>query len=384
MRHSLLLGLFGISLTLHAQNSLRVQNTNFSVSQGSFDSQENSRYRYNYNRLRLYYDYTDSNYFFHGIGDGVSYIGQKFIKSNSFQYIEQFHSDTPFSTQSNWKHYDKAALATRMYRFYGGYQDNNNRIVIGLQNITMGVGHIWTPSNLFNPKNTYALEPDETYGVLALSYTHYIGVESQVYGVTSQQKDSSFKSALGFQTMLNRLEVGINTIYSKNIKMLGYTLQSNIGDTGIQIRSEGAYIRGHILTPTSPKEEQNFFQGILGADYAFESGLNLTFETLYSSQKFTYEEFALNYNKELANNLTLSHFYFGTTVDYNFNIYLSASLLYIESFNKENSRFISPALNYTINDNNTITLGAQLYNGSKNSEFGMWNNSYYFKYIFSY
>lgn len=373
-----------ISVTLYAQNSLRVQNTNFTISQGSFNPTETSRYQYNYNRLRFYYDYKTSNYFFHATADGISYVGEDFIESNSFYYIKQLHSDTPFSTQSSWREYNKAALGAKIYRLYGGYQDDTNRIVAGLQNITMGVGHIWTPSNLFNPKNSYALEPDETYGVLALSYTRYIGLESQVYGVVSQKKNNSIKSATGFQTTLGTLEIGMNAIYSKSTKMLGYTLQSDISDTGVQIRSEGAFIRGDILTSTSMQEEKNFFQGILGVDYAFESGLNLTLEMLYSSQKFNYEEFMLNYNRELANNLTLSHLYFGTTLDYDFSIYLSASLLYIESYNKENSRFISPTLNYTINDNNVITLGTQLYGGSKKSEFGMWDNSYYFKYVFSY
>ena len=384
MKQTLLFSLLGITLVLHAQDSFRVENTNFTLSQGSYNPAEDERYLYNYNRLRLYYDYKKEDYFAKVIGDGISYVGSEFIDSNSFHYIEQLHSDTPFVTQSSWQHFESVALSAKLYRLYGGYQDDDNRLVVGLQNITMGVGHIWTPSNLFNPKNSYGLEPDETYGVLALAYTRYVGAESQLYGVISQKEDNSFKSALGLQTTLDTLEVGINTIYSKSTKMLGYTLQSDIADTGVQLRSEGAYIQGEIITPNSPKEEQSFFQGILGADYAFENGLNLTLETLYSSHKFSYEEFALNYNKELANNLTLSPLYLGTSLSYDLNIYLSTSLLYIESFNQENSRFVSPTLEYTINDNNIITLGAQLYSGANTSEFGMWDNSYYFKYVWSY
>jgi len=69
---------------------------------------------------------------------------------------------------------------------------------------------------------------------------------------------------------------------------------------------------------------------------------------------------------------------------YTFNIFLDGSLLYIESFNDTNSRFISPTLTYTLNDYNTFVLGAMIQNGSKNSEFGMFENSYYFKWTFSF
>jgi hypothetical protein len=34
--------------------------------------------------------------------------------------------------------------------------------ICSLQNISMGVGRIWTPTNSFNPKNIYALESDVT------------------------------------------------------------------------------------------------------------------------------------------------------------------------------------------------------------------------------
>lgn len=374
MKYLLPFLLFCINLTLYAEDSFRVENTNFTISQGSFNPAKKSRYLYNYNRLRLYADYQDDKYFFHAIGDGISYIGEDFVHSDSFQYIEKLASDTPFATQSSWNHYDKATLGVKMYRLYGGYQDDSNRIVFGLQNITMGVGHIWTPSNLFNPKNSYALEPDETYGVLALSYTHYTGTESQIYGVVSQQKDHSIKSAAGFQTTLDTIELGINAIYSENTKMLGYTLQGDIGNTGIEMQSEGAYIEA----------EKNFFQGTLGADYAFENGLNLTLEALYSSQTFDYHDILTHYESDLINNFTLSHLYFGSILKYDFTIYFSASLLYIESFNEYNSRFIAPSFEYTINDNNSITLGSQLNNGNDSSEFGMRDNVYYFRYTLSY
>lgn len=381
MRYMMMLFAFAVS-TL-AQESFRVENTNFTLSQASFIPGEDARYSYNYDRLRLYYDYREDAYFFHTSADAVHYLGKTFTHSETFDYLEALHADTPMRIQTAFQHYSSGASAAKLYRLYGGYQDDHNRLVAGVQNIAMGVGHIWTPSNLFNPKNSYALEPDETFGVLALSYTRYIGTASQLYGVLSSRKDHSAKYAAGMQTTIATTDIALNGIYSNDTKMLGYTIQGNLGDTGIAWRSEGAFIRGRIHTADSKIEEQNFFQGLVGADYGFAQGLTLSVEALYSSKIFDLDTYAVNINSELANNFTLSHFYLGTALSYDFTLYLSGSLLYIESFNDENSRFIAPSLSYIINDNNTLTLGAQLYGGAGESEFGRWKNSYFLKYVLS-
>ncbi len=86
----------------------------------------------------------------------------------------------------------------------------------------------------------------------------------------------------------------------------------------------------------------------------------------------------------MSPNLLYLHFYMATTLSYSFNLFLDASLLYIESFNDQNSRFISPIITYILNDYNTFTLGAMLTCGSKSSEFGMFSNTYYFNYKLSF
>ena len=70
--------------------------------------------------------------------------------------------------------------------------------------------------------------------------------------------------------------------------MLGYTIEGDLGDTGIEVRSEGAYIESTPPVLGAAEQEVDFFQGLVGADYAFKNGLNLTVEGLYSSKSFTY------------------------------------------------------------------------------------------------
>lgn len=100
-------------------------------------------------------------------------------------------------------------------------------MVAGLQNINIGVGRIWTPSNLFNPKNTYALEPDETFPVLALYGSRYVGEKSQVYAAVSQRYDHSFKYLGGVKHSFESTDISLNIIKSDQTTMFGYSIEGD-------------------------------------------------------------------------------------------------------------------------------------------------------------
>ena len=364
-----------LSHVIYADFDYRVHNSNITV--------ESKTYMYNYNRLRFRSDYTQDNYFSTIIVDGVNYLGENYINSNIFDNLKLLHSDTPFKTQTNFKDYGEGSIYAKLYRFYGGYEDNDNRVVIGLQNISMGVGRIWTPTNMFNPKNIYAIEPDEVFGVAAFSYTRHLSSTSHVRVVLSQKSDHSFKYLARYSAFTGFADIAVEFVSSNKTKMIGYEIEGNLASTGVELRSEGAFIKSSLKTPVD-EEEKEFFQGIIGADYGFEKGVSIVAEVLYSSKKFSNQETVLNLNSEILSNLSSSHFYTGLTLSYSFNIFLDASLLYIESFNDKNSRFISPSLTYTLNDNNSFILGAMIQNGDGLSEFGRLDNIYYFKWVLSF
>ena len=370
------------SVMLTAEMTYSVTNTNFTISQGSLNPQTDKTYLYNYNRLRLRSDYAGEAYFMTFIGDGVNYLGRDYVNAPDFTFVQQLTSDTPFKTQTTFHDYNEGVVYAKLYRLYGGYEDENNRVVIGLQNITMGVGRLWTPTNLFNPRNTYALEPDEVFGVAALSYTRHFGTTTDLMVVASQKKDDSFKYAASLKSFLEFGEFSLDVVASDETLMLGYEAEANLGESGVEVRSEGAYIKNRALikNPLQPEVTEAFFQGIVGADYGFENGITLIGEALYSSKTFSYVELLLNINSEIAPNLVQSNLYVGGTLSYAFNLFLETSIVYIESFNTHHSRFISPTLTYTFNDYNTFTLGAMLQSGPQNSEFGGFENSYYFRY----
>ncbi len=359
---------------LSAEFSYGVENSNISVSQGSVAPYVDKTYVYNYDRLRFRGDYLEGDFFFTLIGDAVNYYGEDFVESLDFKYIKLFEADTPFGAQTSYREYGKGSAYAKLYRLYGGYEDDKNRVVVGVQNVSMGVGRVWNPTNLFNPRNSYALEPDETFGVLGVSYARHLSDNSSLRVVASQKGDESFKYAGLYNAYLNFADFGVSVISSDETKMIGYEIEGDLADSGVELRSEGAYI----------KNEVEFFQAILGADYGFVNGVSVGVETLYSSESFSYVDALLNYDSEIAQNLVYSNFYTALTLSYSPTIYLDTALLYIESFNDKNSRFVSPTAVYTLNDYNSFTLGVMIQGGEEDSEFGAFENSYYLKWLLSF
>jgi len=74
--------LFFLTLTvsLYAESSYTLQNSNFTIDNGSFT--------YNYNRLRLDHSYYNDNYFSKFIADGVNYYSHSYTESAEFDLLK--------------------------------------------------------------------------------------------------------------------------------------------------------------------------------------------------------------------------------------------------------------------------------------------------------
>ena len=373
------------SLTLlNAEFDSSITNTNFLLSQGSSLANEGKEYIYDYNRLRFRGDYTKGDYFTTAIADVVNYIGNSYINSTIFAQVRALESDTPFETASSYSNYYEGTSYTKLYRLYTGYEDEKQRIVVGLQNISMGVGRIWNPNNLFNPKNSFALEPDEVFGVYAVNYVRHLSETAEVNVVFSQKKDKTYKYLARVKALAGKTEIAFNAISSDDTKMLGIEIEGDLAESGIELRAEGIYLESQLTNSLLVTKDNYFTQAIVGADYGFKNGVTFVVEGFYSSQTFDKNERALNFTSDIGSSLVYSNFYLGTSLSYAFNLYLDGSVSYIESFNDQNSRFIAPNLTYTLNDYNTFSVGAMILHGGVGSEFEVLGNSYYLKYGLSF
>ncbi|MDM5270974.1 hypothetical protein PGH07_02135 [Sulfurovum sp. zt1-1] len=375
--------IFLLTLSLHAyENEFRVENSNFTLSQASLPaifSDSEDRYLYNYDRLRVYDTFTYGSFYTTAIVDLVNYAGESYINSFEFDYIRQLKPDMPFDTRSTFQYYgsDHGVMYGKIHRLYGGYADEKHQVTVGIQKISMGVGHIWTPTDLYNPKNSFALEPDEVFGVLALSYSYAPSALSTVQSIVSCREDKSLKYGFRYKAFLDFADVGVSFIYSDEIRMYGYEIEGDFFDTGAQWRSEGGYYQSKIL-------DKAFYQAILGFDYAFKNGINLTVEGYYSSDTFTYAQQLLYFNNELAANLVQSNVYLGTSLSYDFDIAWSGSLMMIASLEDQLGSFVAPTVTYTMNDHHKVSVGSMLYYGERGSEFGAFGHTYYLNWKWSF
>jgi hypothetical protein len=315
----------------------------------------------NYNRFRIAENVTEGNWFVTVIGDVEHYLGQDYINSLAYKTASAVRSDTPFATQTGTQRYGEGELFAQLYRLYGGYVDDRHRLSVGLQKVSMGVGRLWNPTDLFNPKNPLALEPDEVFGNVALVYTYAISDLSQATGVVAQRRDETFKYAGRLKGNVVSVDMALNAVSADDAAMFGYELEGELPESGVGLRSEGGWFRDKLLG-------QSFFQGLIGTDYVFENSLMLAAEWLHSSRSFE-RELALGTASGALANLVRSRDYLGMNAGYDIDPLLYGSLSLIVSAG-DGSFYLAPLLSYSLADDATLAAGAMLYGGSSNSEFG--------------
>lgn len=351
------------------EHDISIENTNYTISKVPYGEEE--RTLYNYNRLRLTDKIKEGNWFVNIIGDIDNYYGEEYIESFEYQFLREIQADTPFDIETNGKNYGKGEVFGRLHRFNVGYGDEKHNVVFGIQKITMGVGRIWTPTDLFNPRNPLALEPDQIYGNFALSYTYALGELSEVMGVVAKRNDDSYKYAGRIKGNIDIGDIALDVYSGDDAEMIAYELEGNLFDTGIEWRSEGGYYNDKLL-------DKEFYQAILGLDYGFVNGLTVMTEWLHSSKTYTFDEILTNQDSSLSNNRHLANDYVGASAFYDFNLLYNGAISIIYS-PEDQSSFISPLIEYSISDDASIAVGAMLYSGNNESEFGSVDNSYYLR-----
>jgi len=352
------------------EHDITIENTNYTISKIPYT--EEDRTLYNYNRLRIMDKIKEGNWFANIIADIDNYYGETYVESFEYQFLRSINADTPFDIETNAKNYGKGEVFGRLHRFSVGYADEKHNVVFGLQKITMGVGRIWTPTDLFNPRNPLALEPDQIYGNFALSYTYALGALSQAMGVVAKREDDSYKYAGRIKTNIEIGDVALDLFSSNDAQMIAYEIEGNLFDTGIEWRSEGGYYEDKLL-------DRDFFQTILGADYGFVNGVTVMAEWLHSSKTYSANEILNFQESSLSNNRHLSSDYLGASAYYDFSLLINGAVSMIYSVDDQSS-FISPVFEYSLSDDASIALGAMLYTGDDQSEFGSIDgNTYYLR-----
>ncbi|MFA5879423.1 MAG: hypothetical protein WC860_04530 [Candidatus Margulisiibacteriota bacterium] len=285
--------------------------------------------------------------------------------------VDDTKLDLPFSPYLKLYQAENLLGRLYLYRINGQLRDNTQNLTLGLQRIFLGVGRLWTPLDTYNPTNALSVEKDERLGVFGGNYVYNLGDLSylQVMG-NFGKKFNLDKSGVLYKFNFNKIDTGVTYIGAQNFNMTGIELESNLFDTGVEVRSEITYFWDYQF-------KRNYPKGILGCDYAFLNNYTITAEYFYNGLGANNPA---NYNPGIITNLNwnLARHYLGLVLTDQFNPLLILTLSSIYNL-VDSSLFTGFTFNYSIGDNTTLISGVQLFWGGSKSEFGAYSQYLYAK-----
>lgn len=327
---------------------------------------------YDYNRLRadVNVEGPSRQASLRVLGDVETYLSKVLMGTERFELIKNADPDLPFNPFLNIM--DESALFARLhlYRCYTDFKSEKTNLTFGLQRVPFGVCRLWTPTDTFNPIDSAKLEPDERIGVFAANLNQRITNFSYFQVVTNFVKKMQFdKYGIRYKGHHMGADMGCSFIKNESFYMIGGEFESNLLDTGIEVRSEGGFFGDHEL-------DMNYFSAVVGAEYAFPNNITVLGEYFYNGLGFNNKN---NYNAtRLVNgNWNLGKHYFGGLITYEINPLVRMSLSSILNIT-DGSVFNGPVISYSINDETTLSAGANIFIGTGESEFGEYYSSIYY------
>ncbi len=248
----------------------------------------------------------------------------KLIIDNETRYVEKPHS---------------LVNKTLIYRGYLQYSGETHFWTIGRQRIPFGVGRVWNPIDVFDPIDFQAKETDERRGTEAVHYEYAVSQLANLDLTGAKEKIAGrFK---GYLEVADLALVGVWDDENDR-DIIGWEIQGEVGETGLELRSEGGSFYDHL-------RHERYSEFIIGAEYGFAN--SLTFLTEYK------------YNDESQID------YGAVQLSYQFSMLWSGQVLGILNID-DHSNFISPTFNYSAADEITVSGGALIYHGGIDDEFG--------------
>ena len=232
---------------------------------------------------------------------------------------------------------------TEFYRGYLKYSGEIHQLVVGLQRIPFGVGRVWNPIDIFNPIDSTSIETSQRKGVEALRYEYAIDELSNID--ITYSKDKSSVRIKGFLEFADVALVGLKDD-ENDLNILGYEIEGELLDTGIELRSEGG------------RFNKDYSEYILGAEYGFENSLNVLIE--------------------YKNNTKIKIDYLGAVLTYQPTMLLNLGFRVVKN-KKDDSSFMMPSAEYSLSDDMNLNIGMFKYSGTNQSEYGSLENSYFIK-----
>ncbi|MDR9502613.1 MAG: hypothetical protein RI601_12525 [Desulfurivibrionaceae bacterium] len=226
-----------------------------------------------------------------------------------------------------------------IYRGYLQYRGATHFWTVGRQRVPFGVGRVWNPVDVFDPIDFQARETAERRGTEAIHYEYAVSALANLDLTAAKGR-----LAARLKGYLEVADVALVVVHDDDDDrdMIGWEMQGEIGATGIEVRSEGGSFYDR-------RAHESFTEFLVGAEYGWVNSLTLLGEYKYNDDsKIDYGALQLSYQ---------------------FSMLWSGQLLGVLNLDDQSS-FLSPSLNYSAADDITLHLGALIYHGTSQDEFG--------------
>ena len=285
----------------------------------------------------------------------------------------QFAAQKDQRPDQYWDLYDSYGNGGSWYGRHGLYRANvtfsagDTDVRLGRQRIAWGTGRFFSPLDLLNPLNPIALEREERVGVDAVLAEHQLGPLSQISAVYAPGHESGESTAaLNWHSNTAGVDYSLIGGRVRRERVVG-------GDIATQWRSAG--VRAE-LTHNDSDVGPTYFRAVLAMDYAFPGTLTLSGELYYNGAGAT-DPAAYDFPSLFARRIqNVGRRYFGGYAGYEITPLLKWANYLVLNVG-DHSRFYSPELTFSLRENVGFRIGAQLFGGSAESEYGRFHDLYY-------
>jgi hypothetical protein len=255
----------------------------------------------------------------------------------------------------------------RLYRASVTLSSGDTDLRLGRQRIAWGTGRFWSPLDLLNPINPIALEREERLGIDAVLAEHKLGPLSRISAVYAPRHESGESSAaLSWHGNVEGIDYSLIGGRFRRERVAGADVATQWG--GIGLRAE--------LTHNRRETGPDYQRAVLAADYAFPNTLTLSGELYYNgagaADRAAYD-FASLFAGRIQN---VGRRYFGGYLGYELTPLVKWTNYLVVNL-ADRSRFFSPGLSLSLQENLDLTLGVQLFSGSAGSEYSRLEDVYY-------
>ncbi len=319
------------------------------------------------NRLRLEFDLKPTEtILIKSIYYNEAVIGT-LLEKGEFVAAKNVRDDALFDFSKNVADRDDLFWRHSLYRLYLFYSKREFNLTVGRQRVAWGQARIWNPTDLFNPISPLKIEGDQRPGVDAVSIDYSLGPLSGL-NIVYTPGDEGSKSSTGARVRTNIRGYDLSMMLGefREDKVMGFDFAGNIGDGGL--RGEGVF--------TDQKEGKDFTRFVISGDYSFPDNLYLLLEYLYNGGNLGKDIPIFSLTEFTGEIVTRNRNFLAAGIGDDLTPLIRFNLYAIYDIDEE-SLFFNPDIRYNIFSNLDWVIGARIFSGNVDSEYGSLSNTYY-------